>query len=92
MAKQIRVVNFRLLMKFLRKREVKSGEDSLVLELRSDQSGCLRNSVNFEIEESWDELSELNEIITKSLLEETERKKKESFNTNYDSLGGEYKL
>ena len=91
MAKQNRVVNFRLLMKFLRKREIKSGEDSLVLELRSNQSGCLRNVITSKIEKSWDELDEFNEIITKSLLEETERNKKRSFNTSYNSLGEEYK-
>ena len=85
--KQVRVINFRLLMKFIRKREAQLGGSSLMLELLSDQSGCLRNIATTETDEVWHDVNELNEIITLTLMDVSAESKQKLFNDRGKFLG-----
>jgi len=60
--KQIRALTFQNLMKVLRKKEEIFG-GSMVMELRADHTGCIKNAITTEILVEWHDLDELQQVL-----------------------------
>lgn len=70
MAKQVRAITFAMLMRLLRSKKKKLNDDSLVLEVREDHSGCIKSGATLDIWVQWNDLFELNEILKEDRIED----------------------
>lgn len=61
----IRALSLHNLMRYLRHLEAHYGAEDgqLILELRSDHSGCVKSGITYDVLESWTNLEELNEKL-----------------------------
>ena len=58
----IRVLSFNNIMRLLRKVEEHYNE-TLILELKSDHSGCIKSSITYDIYKEWSDLESFNDLV-----------------------------
>jgi hypothetical protein len=60
--RKIRALTIKNILRYLRQMDKSLGHP-MVVELKSDQSGCLRDTVSNDIIETWTNLTEFNDVL-----------------------------